>query len=421
MLVEFSVKNFKSFKEMVTLSMVSAPIKEHLEENTFKVSDNLSLLKNAVIYGANAGGKSNLLHAMLFMRNFIINSSKESQANEPIKVSRFKLSTVTEKEPAIFEIVFIHKDIRYRYGFAVTEDAVVEEWLYYVPNKQEVKVFIRKRQEFDLSKHFESEKSLVNEKRVRPNALLLSVSAQFNGAIAGNVLDWIRNFNCISNIDSLPNVTFDLFKKDKKKVLEMLKNADMGIEDLSVSEKEGKLTDLPLELQKLLASEKLIRLDVKSSHKKYDANGKFIDFVDFNFPEEESHGTLKYFELIGPVIDTLMRGKVLVIDELDSQLHSKLIQSICELFNSDKNKNNAQLIFVSYNTSILDKELLRRDQIWFLEKDRFGSSELFSLAEFKDHKDGKKVRNDASYEKSYLKGIYGAVPRIRDFEVDNGE
>jgi len=138
--------------------------------------------------------------------------------------------------------------------------------------------------------------------------------------------------------------------------------------------------------------------------------------------KEESHGTRKFFDLSGPIIDTLLKGKTLVVDELDTQLHPALIRGICELFNSKKlNPQNAQLIFVSHNTNILDKDLLRRDQIWFIEKDQFGASELFSLVEFKDKENGRKVRNDASYEKSYLKGIYGAVPCVRELEVKYGD
>ena len=137
--------------------------------------------------------------------------------------------------------------------------------------------------------------------------------------------------------------------------------------------------------------------------------------------KDESQGTQKFFELSGPIIDTL-KGRVLVIDELDAQIHPKLARAICEVFNSKElNPNNAQLIFIAHNTNILDKDLLRRDQIWFVEKDQYGASELFSLVEFKDPQNGKKVRNDASYEKSYLNGIYGAVPHVRDFEVKHGD
>ena len=177
MLVQFTVKNCKSFKDKATLSLVASSIKERKTENTFQISKDLSLLKNAVIYGANASGKSNLLRAMSFMKNFILNSSKETQISELIQIERFRLNTETENQPSYFEIIFIHKKIQYRYGFAVTEKEVTEEWLYYIPNVQELKVFTRKGQNFSLSRHFKSEEQLVQANRIRPNALLLSVSA----------------------------------------------------------------------------------------------------------------------------------------------------------------------------------------------------------------------------------------------------
>jgi uncharacterized protein len=427
MLVQFSVGNFRSFKELVTLSMVAAPIKEHIENNTFKVSEKLSLLKNAVIYGANASGKSNLLYALHFMRLFIVNSSKESQANESINVSKFKLNIENEKKPAVFEIIFIHKGIRYRYGFAVTEDCVVQEWLFYVPNKQEVKVFTRDKQKFNLSYHFKTEESLVKEGRIRKNALFLSVSAQFNGVIAAKIMEWFLNFNCISSLDNdlYKNVTFSLSQKDegKKAILNFLKMADMGIEDFNVIKTKMERKDLPSKLVSSLPEKgDFVRVDIKTKHKKYNEKGEVIDLVDFDMVKDQSHGTQKFFDLSGSIIDTLFEGKILFLDELDSRLHPFLIKAICELFNSKKlNKQNAQLIFVSHNTNVLDKDLLRRDQIWFVEKNKFGASELFSLVEFKDSEDGKKVRNDASYEKSYLKGIYSAVPCVKDFEGYYGD
>ena len=430
MFIQFTVKNFRSFKDEATLSLVASSIKERLEENTLPVSKNLSLLKSAVIYGKNASGKSSLVQALNFMKCFILNSSKETQVSEKIRTERFKLHTGTENQPSVFEIVFIHDQIRYRYGFAVTEKEVKEEWLYYVPKVQELKVFTRTGQNFDLSKHFKSEEQLVRANRIRSNALLLSVSAQFNGEMASKIMKWFYTFNCISSINSqnYGSVTLSLAEKEKgrKTVLDFLKKADMGIEDFSVIKTkltETEKANLPPEfVESLEKKEEITNVDIRTVHKKYNLNGKVAELIDFSMGKEESHGTRKFFDLSGPIIDTLLKGKTLVVDELDTQLHPALIRGICELFNSKKlNPQNAQLIFVSHNTNILDKDLLRRDQIWFIEKDQFGASELFSLVEFKDKENGRKVRNDASYEKSYLKGIYGAVPCVRELEVKYGD
>lgn len=428
MLIQFSVKNFRSFKDEATLSLVASSIKERVDENTLAVSKDLSLLKSAVIYGANASGKSNLIQAMKFMKWFVLNSSKETQASsEKIKTERFKLHIETESQPSVFEIIFIYNQIRYRYGFAVTEKEIIEEWLYYVPNKQELPVFTRTKQKFILSHHFKSQESLVQEKRVRPNVLFISVSAQLNGAIAMQIMEWFSIFGCISSIhsDHYEEVTLSLSENEKGKmlVLEFLKRADVGIENFNIVKTDVDYDKLPADLKKMLSEKKgLTRVEVKTAHKKYDSKGNAVGLVNFNMSSEESHGTQKFFELSGPIIDTLVKGKTLAVDELDLRLHPRLIRAICELFNSKElNPHNAQLIFVSHNTNTLDKELFRRDQFWFVEKNKYGASELFSLVEFKDPKSGKKVRNDASYEKSYLKGIYGAVPCVRDLEVKYGD
>lgn len=430
MFIQFTVKNFKSFKDEATLSMVASSIKERVKENTLSVSKNLSLLKSAIIYGKNASGKSNLCQAMRFMKSFILNSFKETQVSDKIRTERFKLHTGTENQPSVFEIIFIHDRIRYRYGFAVTKKEVKEEWLYYVPKVQELKVFTRTSQNFDLSKHFKSEEQLVRTNRIRPNALLLSVSAQWNGEMAAKIMRWFSSFKCISSINSqnYGSLTLSLAEKEKgrKAILDFLKKADMGIENFSLIKTKFTETDkanLHPEIVEILENNKVdTRVDIRTVHKKYDSKGKMAGLVNFNMGKEESRGTRKFFDLSGPIIDTLLKGKTLVVDELDTQLHPSLIRGICELFNSKKlNPRNAQLIFVSHNTNILDKELFRRDQIWFIEKDQFGASELFSLVEFKDKENGRKVRNDASYEKSYLKGVYGAIPCVRELEVKYGD
>jgi len=428
MLIEFSVKNFRSFQETATLSLAASSVKERQEDNTFVISDKLSLLKNAVILGKNAGGKSNLFQAMQFMDWFIVNSSKETQASTPIPLDRFRLHDKSLDAPASFEIVFVHEGVQYRYGFAVTEKAVQEEWLYYVPNVKELEVFTRHGQTFELSRHFKSEELLVSGERIRPNALFVSVSAQFNGKIASAVLNWFARFNCISSLDSgrYAPVTLSLSEKESGRGLirEFLKRADMGIEDFHVVETAVDSSALPQEvLSGLPDNKKISRITISTAHKKYNGTGDVVGMVEFDMGKDESHGTQKFFELSGPIIDTLANGKVLFVDELDARLHPNLVRAICELFNSREfNPRNAQLVFATHNTNILSrKELLRRDQIWFVEKNARGASELFSLVEFRDPKNDKMVRNDASYEKSYLNGIYGAVPLIRDLGVKYGD
>lgn len=424
MLIQFSVENFKSFKDETVLSMVAASITENKDYMINKIKP--PLLKSAVVYGANASGKSNLVKAMQFMKSFILSSSKETQATESIPFSPFRLNTETEHNPSILEIVFIHDGIRYRYGFAVDANKVHAEWLYFIKNVRELEVFTRDGQKFSLTNHFKSEEPLVKADRIRPNALLLSVSAQFNGKIATDILKWFHQFNVISGLHPVQygpfTINFAKSEAGRKAILDFLKNADVGIEDLKVTETEVDFENLPLQLKNIVENEKgkVTKFDVRTFHKKFDNNDRVAGLEEFNMDDEESAGTKKIFELSGPLLNTLQKGRVLVIDELDARLHPRLIVEICTMFNSkERNSNGAQLIFVSHNTRLLDKNLFRRDQIWFLEKNKQEACELYSLVEFQV--DGKKIRKDAAYEKDYLRGRYGAVPVVRDLEGEYGK
>ena len=424
MLIQFSVENFRSFKDEVVLSLVAAPITERKENTIQGVKPNL--LKSAAIYGANASGKSNLLMAMAFMKDFVLTSSKESQATESISYLPFRLSKKTENKPSIFEVIFVHSGIRYRYGFAIDDQKVYSEWLYLVKNVRELEVFTRDGQKFNLSSHFKSEEPLVKNDRIRPNALFLSVSAQLNGKIATQIMEWFSRFNTIfsDKPERIQSVSINIARTDsgRKAILNMLKNADMQIEDLQLTETEFNKMVVPpySEVVFKIGSSKIARVDIRTSHNKYDETGKIIGREEFDLFRDESAGTQKFFTLSGLLIDTLEKGKVLVIDELDARLHPRMILEICEMFNSkERNPNNAQLIFVTHNTRLLDKNIFRRDQIFFLQKNRQEASELYSLVEFAV--DGKKIRKDASYEKDYLLGRYGAVPLIREFEIGYGK
>ena len=201
MLVEFSVGNYRSFKEPVTFSMVAANIvakdKKLDENNVFAVDDELKLLKSAAIYGANASGKSNIVKALSFMKWFMVNSSRETQSTDTIDVEPFRLSTDTEKEPSYFELVFLMGGKRYRYGFEADNKQIVSEWLYYVPKVRETRLFEREKNNFKISKNY---KAYGIQKVTRDNALFLSVSAQFNMGIAEDILNFVSDeLNIISS------------------------------------------------------------------------------------------------------------------------------------------------------------------------------------------------------------------------------
>ena len=428
MLIQFSVRNFKTFKEKTVLNMVASNYDKTTreKENVIQVKEfNLRLLKSAVVFGANASGKSKFIEAMMFMKQFVIRSSKDSQKGDSIDVEPFKLQTDSENDSSEFEVIFLYKKEMFRYGFEVTKDKVNSEWLYHRPKTKEVELFYREKQKFDIhDRNFSKGAFLVKEGVIRDNELMLSKAAQFNDEIAGNVLDWFKGLKTISGLDEAGYQGFTMGRtqdpKHKAKILELLKAADLGIQDISLEVLDvTKLPkNMPQELKDLISKkvkdeEAEFISDVLATHKKFDANKKYVGDIKFSMDDEESSGTKKFFALTGPVLDAIENGYVLVVDELDSKLHPNLVCKLVSLFNSkEHNPNNAQLIFNTHDTNLLGSDLFRRDQIWFAEKDRIGGAKLSSLADFKSP-----VRKGENFEEKYINGKYGAVPFLNDFET----
>ncbi|PIP55269.1 MAG: abortive infection protein [Bacteroidetes bacterium CG23_combo_of_CG06-09_8_20_14_all_32_9] len=441
MLIEFSVGNYLSFKNAMTFSMMASnPVKE-LEDSTeglnnvfFDKNNKTKHLKSAVIYGANGSGKSNLISAISFYRRFILSSSNDRQADDEIRSIPFLLSTETEKAPSSFEMIFLIDKIRFRYGFETTKSNVTSEWLfgletensnkessYFTRENQEIKVFI---------KNFKEGKGLEN--KTRPNALFLSTVAQLNGEVSNKIQSWLKyNINVISGLeDATTGYTIGRYQEQKefrKKIINFFKLTNLGIEDIKIEEtaldnlskfspkkkEDEKIANLIQELQKEL-KERIKKggdtkgITINAFHNKFDKANKLIETIALAF-EYESKGTQKLFGLLGPWFDTLEKGKLLIVDELDSRLHTKLTTELLKIFQSSINTKNAQLIFASHDTNLLRNDLFRRDQIWFTEKDKTGATDLYSLVEYKINQ-STSVRNDASFEKDYLVGKYGAIP-----------
>ena len=408
MLIQFSVRNFRTFKEKATLSLIASNYdkKTREEENIIENSKyNLRILKSAVIYGANASGKSKFIEALMFMKHFAINSSKGSQKGDNIPVEAFKLSVESENEASEFEVVFSFRNIIYRYGFEVDKKQVVSEWLYQKPKTKEIEIFIRNHQEFETHpRNFQKGSTLVKEGLIRDNALLLSVAAQFNDDICVNVIDWFIQLITISGLKEFEFQENSIEKvkdeKGKNILLDYLKKADLGIVDLELMEvNSGENKDKPVSV-------------VMTLRNKFDHRQKIGTSALF-FYQDESEGTRKYFYLLGPIIDALENGSVLVADELDIKLHPNLVEKIVHLFNSKEfNPKNAQLIFNTHDTNLLSSGLFRRDQVWFTEKDKYGEAKLYSLADFKTAE----VRKDEAFEENYIRGKYGAVPYLGFFD-----
>ena len=400
MLIQVVVKNFMSFKEETGFSMIGSADKLYQDRNIYETDKGLRVLKSTAIYGANGSGKSNFLKAVSFMKKLVINSSKETQLKESINVEPFILCNDTEDKPSLIEIVFIMENIQYRYGFEVTENEVISEWLFAKFTNRETKLFLRNGIDIEIGNKFKEGKDLKEKTRV--NALFLSVSAQFNGEISGKIVDWFNNLNVISVLESnYKNITVDILKnKDcmREKVMNIVKSADTGIIDILIENKEANMNEKSKELENFKGAR------MKSIHNKYNINSEFIGAGLFDF-DIESNGIKKLVGLLGPIIDTLYKGKVLFIDDIESSLHPILLEEIIKLFcNLEKTEKGAQLIFTTHNTSLLSSNLFRRDQLWFVGKNKYGASEMSSLLEFKEQ-----VSKDVSLEKNYLRGRYDAV------------
>ncbi len=417
MLIEFSVGNYRSFKEQVTFSMVAANLvakeKQLDENNVFTVDKELKLLKSAAIYGANSSGKSNLATALNFMQWFMVNSSKETQSTDEINVEPFRLSTETENKPSYFELVFLMDGRKYRYGFEVSRERVISEWLFYVPNVRESKLFERNSNDFKVTKSYKADSI---QKRTRSNALFLSVSAQFNVELAEKILEWTTDkLNIISGLHDQAYLDYTvkclMNGENKTDIIQLIKKLDLGISEIQVEQEDITIDQLPDEISDELKKLLITTVGGKATsigtiHKKFDKDGSYKLIEHFDLRHHESQGTQKLFSLAGPLVTALKKGETIVIDEFDAKFHPLISLAIVELFNSKvTNPNNAQLIFMTHDTNLLSNKLFRRDQIWFTEKNIYGATDLYSLAEYK-------VRNDASFESDYIKGRYGAVPYI---------
>ena len=420
MLIEFRVKNFRSIKDEAVLSMVSIPALDDFQKgSSFGVPDlGIKLSKASAIFGANGSGKSNVWLAMATMRNIVLGSVADIEGlGLKLMVSPFLLNSSTENSPSKFEVSIALKEGRYRYGFEATNEKIISEWLFFVRKQSEQKLFERRKDKISIGKHFPDGKGL--DLKTRDNALFLSVATSFNGEVSKMIHTWFAtSFVALKSLsdESYQGYTLNNFDKiGEKKILKLLKSADLSIESIKKNETISNelpkgLFPIPEEIRNFVQNINkgpFRNIEIKSVHKKFNSDNAIVGDVSFDFGRSESDGTKKMFYISGLMIDSLENGRTLFVDELDARLHPLLLEAIVGMFNGRKNKRNAQLIFCTHNTFLLQKRSLNRDQVWFTEKDKYGATSLFSLADFKK-------RKDASFEKDYLNGVFGSIPLIED-------
>ncbi len=425
MLIEFSVTNFRSIKTQQSFSLTRSRLKESetLDGNSFEPSElnNLGLLRSSAIYGPNAAGKSNLLLALRTMKEVVEDSATELQRGDELPITPFKLDLESTKAPSVFEAVFISKGVRYQYGFAATQTRIIEEWLIAYPKVRAQHWFARlwneekKKYQWEMGNALQGQKQLWQDS-TRSNALFLSTAVQLNSKQLEPVYDWFKNTLQTTSVAGLnPGFTVSLCanSENKAKVLSFLNAADLDIQDVLTEKKMFDPNDLDDDMSdeiKAMVTKNMKGKEVVTKlnmvHK--DSAGNFVSF-DFN---EESDGTQKLFSFAGPWLDTLKNGYVLFIDELHDNLHPKLVQFLVQLFHSNEtNPNNAQLVFTTHDTSILNQNVFRRDQIWFCDKEDDQATTIFPMTDFSPRKGRENL------ELSYLSGRFGALPYIHKLKT----
>ena len=408
MLIRFSFKNFKSFKDENCLDMEATSLKEH-EYNIAK-TENINLLKVAAIYGANASGKTNVLQAFDYMKKRIL-VSDDSKKNSPIDEENIYSFMINNEEVSLEVEILAKNDRIYKYGFEVLKNSIVSEWLYIKKVNKFYSIFEREKNNVTMK----SNNKISGLANIDERTLFLNIYSKIDkdNEDFNNVYEWFVNANYLD----LGNPRFEDFinnrislkilsdEKYKKELLRFIKTFDSGIEGIKTT---------PDSIEEVQNNNRVVKVGL--IHRGEDNKLKALPL------DLESNGTRKMFHLFDFFMDALKNGMVLFIDELDAKLHPLLTRYIINLFhNSETNIGNGQLIYSTHDTVNLNKDTFRRDEIWFTEKNRDGVSEIYALSDYileDDKSSGKKVRNDATYNKDYLTGRYGAIPVLEEFEIN---
>lgn len=414
MLVYFKVGNYKSVKDPIIINFNAASITEHTESNVINESG-VDLVRSILLYGHNASGKSKILDAIEFFRRWIIRSVDESMAFD-YPPEPFALNESTEKAPSYFEACLILNNIKYRYGFQIDSNGVKNEWLLEAktPGGKDFPVFLRINDKFEIDyKRFKNAEDLDN--KTRDNALFLTVASQWNVKKAHDIVKWVRNFQIIHGLSNsrFPKATIDFLRDEKTAFLikELIKKVDLGIDDIVIQETEIEEKARFVKTGKDSYTVRMAKEPpaIYTIHKKFNSKNEPIGTSNFLLSEQESEGTNKYFKLIGRLLFAIQNDYLVIIDEFDARLHTLLSKAIIRLFNSSLSTSKSQIFVASHDTALLDNRLLRRDQIYFVSKNKYGASEVTALVEYK-------TRKESPYDKNYLEGKYGAIPFIEEFE-----
>ena len=411
MLLEFQCSNHKSIKEKVYFSLIAGS--DNTSEELLKKFGNFRVLRSAIIYGANGSGKSNFIDALAFMRGLVSNSINY-QPGQAVFQARHKLTA--EETPSEYSIQFVRNDIRYAYGFSVKQNLIEDEYLYYFPKGRQVKVFERSGMEIKPGDRYKNVFD-VSISILKANRLFLSCAANYSNVKEIEEAFLFFNSDIVvynPEINNWTEYSIDLMQKNeriRKVFVDILQALGTGAKDVKVKLEKVKPADLPQELQlpdmlkNLIGNQEANLVEAKVVYDQFE-----VDLMT-----EESAGVKRLFQVICPMIDILNNGKILICDELEANLHEAVIYQIVQLFQYYKKDKFAQLIFSTHDTSLLDTDLFRRDQVWFTQLNKERATDLYSLVEIKN------VRKSENLEKGYVSGKYGAIPMLNKAFFQNLE
>lgn len=418
MFIDFQVANFRSFRDLTTLSMRAFPKRANDkgadEDHVYQIGGQ-RMLKSKAIFGANASGKSNLIKALSTFVTTVSKSVEREGLPKLVWEDSFGLAADWNKQAIFFQVNILIDNVVYRYGFQIFMGLISYEWLFSRKDSEanEVELFMRSTEKgvkvgsaFKGAKTFAKQATNSKHEIFRSDSLFLTGAALSGVKTASLLRDEIRRIMIVDGIDdsNIVQVSMDILEKgneiQKTFIKSFMRASDTGVEDLELAELPDNRVPKDLHPNGKVRS-------LHSKHSRYDDDGNAIDYVTVPFQDWESEGTGKLFGLSAPIMVSLRTGRTLVIDEFDARLHPNITLKIVETFHNEKtNPNHAQLIFVTHDASLLQRAELRRDQISIIDKDKYGVSQLTTLAEYRG------VRKDASYEKEYLRGAYHGVGKL---------
>lgn len=432
MLIEFRFKNYRSFRDEAVLSMEAVGLSSF--KNCLIEQNNMKLLPGAAIYGKNGGGKSNVIRAFWLAVQFIRNAQRIQHEKALVPVVPFALNDYSAKEPTEFEFDYIFDGIKYWYSFAATREGIVRESLYHAPKGQKAQVFVREGQTFTFTED-KAKRKLISE-TVAENQLFFSVACTMNDAVCINAIKWFREDIFFSrDYTDIPRQLLEYYDDSNmlRAISDYAKTADFGIEEMQFEVENNEISadldfaeEVPDGMRAALTSFiqvlsetsnnsegklKMSQVKAKAKHKGINANGK-DDLYNIEL-EDESDGTRKLMSIAPAIESVIARGGVLLVDELERELHPMLVNFIVAKFQSKRsNPKGAQIIFTTHNTELMNLEFMRKDQIYFADKNKSdGSSELYSVTDFN-------TKTADNIRKGYLAGKYGATPNIEIEEVE---